>query len=195
MNIKTANRLCELRKQHGYSQEDLANKLGVSRQAVSKWERSESSPDTDNLIELAKLYGISLDELLNGDDALDIINENRESNNLDDESNESKHNIWQDIYNGIIITITVIIYLVLGFCLKNYNGWNYWFLFLYAIALMSVSDVIIKRKLSHFSFPVLITAIYCNLGIMCGLWHPMWVLFISIPIYYLICDVIERNKK
>ena len=64
MNIETANKLVELRKKHGLSQEELADKLGVSRQAVSKWERSEASPDTDNLIELAKLYDISLDELL-----------------------------------------------------------------------------------------------------------------------------------
>ena len=65
MAITTANRLYELRKQHGYSQDELADKLNVSRQAISKWERSESSPDTDNLIALAKLYGVSLDELLN----------------------------------------------------------------------------------------------------------------------------------
>ena len=65
MDITTANRLYEPRKQHGYSQDELADKLNVSRQAISKWERSESSPDTDNLIALAKLYGVSLDELLN----------------------------------------------------------------------------------------------------------------------------------
>ncbi len=65
MDISTANRLYELRKQHGFSQDELAEKLNVSRQAISKWERSESSPDTDNLIALAKLYGVSLDELLN----------------------------------------------------------------------------------------------------------------------------------
>ncbi len=40
MNIKTANRLCELRKKQNLSQEELAAKLGVSRQAISKWERS-----------------------------------------------------------------------------------------------------------------------------------------------------------
>ena len=57
MNIAIANRLVELRRAHGYSQEELAGKLGVSRQAVSKWERAESSPDTDNLIALARLYG------------------------------------------------------------------------------------------------------------------------------------------
>jgi len=64
MNIKTADRLLTLRKEHGFSQEELAEKLGISRQAISKWERAEASPDTDNLIELAKLYGISLDDLL-----------------------------------------------------------------------------------------------------------------------------------
>ena len=67
MNIEIANRLVELRKEKGFSQEALAEKLGISRQAVSKWERAESSPDTSNLITLAKLYGVSLDELLNTD--------------------------------------------------------------------------------------------------------------------------------
>ena len=64
MNVETADRLTMLRKKRGYSQEQLAEKLGVSRQAVSKWERAEASPDTDNLIALAKIYEISLDELL-----------------------------------------------------------------------------------------------------------------------------------
>ena len=64
MNLEIANRLLALRREHGYSQEELAYKLGVSRQAVSKWERAESSPDTDNLLALARLYGVSLDALL-----------------------------------------------------------------------------------------------------------------------------------
>ena len=66
MNIETANRLLQYRKQHNLSQEELAEKIGVSRQAVSKWERSEASPDTDNLISLAEVYCVSLDELLKG---------------------------------------------------------------------------------------------------------------------------------
>lgn len=73
MNIKIADRLVDLRKKNGYSQEQLAEKLGLSRQAVSKWERAEASPDTDNLICLAKLYNISLDELLNSDETIDEI--------------------------------------------------------------------------------------------------------------------------
>ena len=64
MNLEIANRLVKLRKENHLSQEQLAEKIGISRQAVSKWERAEASPDTDNLILLARLYHISLDELL-----------------------------------------------------------------------------------------------------------------------------------
>lgn len=64
MNVETANHLQMLRKKNNLSQEELAEKIGISRQAVSKWERAEASPDTDNLILLAKLYGVTLDELL-----------------------------------------------------------------------------------------------------------------------------------
>ena len=71
MNVETAQRLANLRRSKGYSQEGLARKLGLSRQAVSKWERAESSPDTENLISLAKLYGVSLDDLLNPSDEIE----------------------------------------------------------------------------------------------------------------------------
>ena len=64
MDIKIANRLTEVRKNHGMSQGDLADKLGVSRQAISKWERGESSPDIDKVFALADIYCTSLDELL-----------------------------------------------------------------------------------------------------------------------------------
>ncbi len=64
MNLEIATRLVGLRKANNLSQEALAEKLGISRQAVSKWERAEASPDTDNLIALARLYHVSLDELL-----------------------------------------------------------------------------------------------------------------------------------
>ena len=103
MNIKTANRLCELRKAHNLSQEELASKLGVSRQAVSKWERSESSPDTDNLIELAKIYNLTLDELLNGEDAIELIKENKEANECDGVLSDDENNkvLFKD--NDIIL--------------------------------------------------------------------------------------------
>ena len=72
MNIEIADRLVKLRKSNHLSQEALAEKLGISRQAVSKWERAEASPDTDNLIMLARLYHVSLDELLSASDLISL---------------------------------------------------------------------------------------------------------------------------
>lgn len=91
MNIETANILLQFRKKSGLSQEELASKIGVSRQAVSKWERAEASPDTDNLILLAKVYGVTLDELLTGDPE-EILNRNKQ----DLEDNKTEENVDTD---------------------------------------------------------------------------------------------------
>lgn len=58
------NRLYELRRQKGFSQEELANRLNVSRQTISKWEVGDSTPDMEKLIAISDLFGISLDELV-----------------------------------------------------------------------------------------------------------------------------------
>ena len=57
-------RILHLRKENGLSQEELAAKLTVSRQAISKWELSESVPDTENIVQLSQLFGVSTDFLL-----------------------------------------------------------------------------------------------------------------------------------
>ena len=90
MNIEIANRLVKLRKQSGLSQEELADKLGISRQAVSKWERAEASPDTDNLICLAKLYGVSLDDLLNSDENIEDIARDKREQAQEEKKQEEK---------------------------------------------------------------------------------------------------------
>ena len=62
--MELGEKLAALRKQRGLSQMDAAEALGVSRQAVSRWEVGASSPGTDNLLALSKLYGVSLDTLV-----------------------------------------------------------------------------------------------------------------------------------
>ena len=57
-------KLYELRRASGMSQEELAEKLGVSRQAVSKWESGATQPELPKLIELSKIYQVSVDALL-----------------------------------------------------------------------------------------------------------------------------------
>ena len=61
------NRLYELRKQKGFSQEELANRLNVSRQTISKWEVGESTPDMEKLLAISDLFEVSLDELVKGE--------------------------------------------------------------------------------------------------------------------------------
>lgn len=254
MNIKTANRLCELRKKHGLSQEALADKLGVSRQAVSKWERSESSPDTDNLIQLADLYGISLDELLNGDDAIDIIEENIESDKQnkieiddevifddgeetisaskgkvtfkDDEGNtvtiqkgkatvidkngkvkELSKDSWKNCkhgkidriageISGITALLVIIAYIVLGLLSPaGYGFAHYWFLFICIPLPGSFYKACALRKAKEFAYPVLVAAVYCALGMFLGLWHPLWVLFITIPVFYIFVNMFRKHDE
>lgn len=60
-------KLQSLRKQSSLSQEQLASQLTVSRQAISKWELDSSLPDTENIIQLSKLFNVSIDYLLNDD--------------------------------------------------------------------------------------------------------------------------------
>ena len=59
-----ADKLIRLRKKNGWSQEELAEKMNVSRQAVSKWESAQATPDLDKLLQLSRLFGVTTDYLL-----------------------------------------------------------------------------------------------------------------------------------
>lgn len=185
MNLKTAERLATLRKENGYSQDQLAERLGLSRQAVSKWERGEANPDTDNLIALARLYHISLDELLLTDDV--------HSKETDREpiKEDNRTMLLFKAISGVIGGLILIVYLLLGTFIEN--GFEvYWVLLLLIPVIPSIFDAIGKRKFTAFLYPLLVVALYCYLGMQFGLWHPGWVLFITIPVYYLCFEPIDR---
>ncbi len=235
MTIELGNRLADLRKQHGYSQEELADKLGVSRQAISKWERGEASPDTDNLIELARIYGISLDELLGlkpssnnqetpKEEKVNINEEKSENEDrvvitkegldiTDDEGQHVKIGKQGVIVNdkkvemkfekkhaisAFISTLTtfgvVIAYIVLGMTLGLWA--RAWCLFLLIPVVTSFVDAIIKRKPSHFAYPVFMAFIYflvCCWILNFQLFHILWVVFLTIPIYYGFCALFKKK--
>lgn len=219
MNIEIANRLVELRKKNGLSQEELAERLGLSRQAVSKWERAESSPDTDNLICLAKLYGISLDELLQTDQtAEEIAEETREQQQQQEEPQvevvdpehegcdcpECHHEMSKPerasiISGGVLVLVGLIAYIIVGFAWgEDGFGWTWgWTLILDGIWISSLVSVIMKRKPSEFAYAILVVSVYCKLGFFgyhYGFpgWGVYWFLFITIPIYHILCVNIER---
>ena len=94
-------KLIELRKKAGLSQEDLAEKVNVSRQSVSKWESGQSTPEMDKLIVLSNIFNISLDELVGKEQP----NKKENVKVINKESNK-KHKILK------VIAIIIIIYFV-----------------------------------------------------------------------------------
>ena len=63
--MKLSDKIVSLRKANGWSQEELAEKLNVSRQAISRWEGATAQPDATNILQLSKIFGVTTDYLLN----------------------------------------------------------------------------------------------------------------------------------
>lgn len=361
MNLEIAKRLADLRKQNGLSQEQLAEKIGVSRQAVSKWERSEASPDTDNIILLARLYNVSLDELLRTDDDVPVSeayeqeNEAAAKENVQEQSeqeqpeasgfegsaeeasgnaeatadtaeeasaydenyynfgdsedkvhigldgihvssrngdevhvgwggihvnehggdkvdidhrgihvneqygdtvtvdssgvfvNGEKKDIGEEIKRNAFIDIPIVSLCFIAFlgCGIFMNGWsvswlalllipvfsgiiktfrngdirkmeapaiflcvfsflflgltmNYWWwswlILLLIPVFLTLIDAVNKKRPDHFAFPVLVTIVFLAGGMFYGMWHPLWTIYFTVPLYYWICSLI-RNAK
>ena len=78
--MKFNEKLIMLRKQHNLSQEQVAEKLGVARQTISKWELGETTPEMDKLIIISELYNITLDELMKEENEGKVINDPNNTN-------------------------------------------------------------------------------------------------------------------
>ena len=74
MAMNISDRIQYLRKQKGYSQEELADKIGVSRQAVSKWESEQSTPDLEKIITMSELFEVTTDYILKGIEPVSMAN-------------------------------------------------------------------------------------------------------------------------
>ena len=216
MNIEIARRLVQLRKAHNLSQEQLAEKVGVSRQAVSKWERAEASPDTDNLITLSKLYGLSLDAMLFSKDEPELPVRAAEANVSEPLRQEgysqeqgsetdygggggSTNNAWEGNgpgwqengcgwqENGV------------GWQCNNTggqgnaaewqeNGANPGFHGNGG----TTERKRISKLMKEFPYPIFLTMLYLVLGFALGLWHPGWMIYLTIPMYYMLADAIGK---
>lgn len=197
MNVEIANKLVKLRKQLGFSQEELAEKIGVSRQAVSKWERSESSPDTDNLIALSKIYGVSIDEMLDYDVDTSVKDTSTETfkeqytyndkhSDNDDGTYDTYHKRPRNWQSFPIAIVAVIIYLSLGIF------WNLWHPGWLVFLIIPLFHVSVKPKRRNgkrispwqlFPYPVLATAIFLLVGFAFDGWAYAWLIFLTIPIW------------
>ncbi|MBE6734292.1 MAG: helix-turn-helix transcriptional regulator [Ruminococcaceae bacterium] len=202
MNIETANRLLQYRKRSGLSQEDLAEKIGVSRQAVSKWERAEASPDTDNLIILAKVYGVSLDDLLNvnpeEDKAPQTEDTTPESDSAPKDSVSFRGGIHVNSHTGdkVDISFREGIHVDASDGTKVHIG----------SGRISVDDPTGKHNynsdtapwinaLLFIPYPIVVAAIFLFWGFsgVYGGWSTSWLTFLTIPLYYSLIDAIRKR--
>ena len=80
--MKFNEKLMELRRKEGLSQEELGYKLNVTRQTVSKWELGQTTPEMDKLIEISKLFNMSVDDLINDSELENKTNQNIEKHKI-----------------------------------------------------------------------------------------------------------------
>ena len=163
MNLFTANKLTALRKHNGLSQEALAEKIGVSRQAISKWERGEASPDTENLLSLSKIYCVSLDDILGDLSAEEIIEKAEKSMPVAEEK-------------SLLYSDTEVAEPTEDITDKK----------LYGALKKELADLpSFGRKLLKFPFFLVAIIGYLAIGFSIKLWHPTWLIFLAIPAYYI----------
>lgn len=108
MNL--AEKLVILRKQKGLTQLDLAEKLSVSRQAISRWEVGSAVPNTDNLRVLAELYGVTLDYLLNED----IVQLCEQVEDKEKNQNVGRRKKWRIWILACVILVSIILGVIIG---------------------------------------------------------------------------------
>lgn len=194
--MSLGERLLDLRKSKHLSQEELADKLNVTRQTISKWETDQSTPDLDKIMPLCKLYGISSDELLTGV---------KEENHILESKEETKKNklglvigiflifisiAWVvfaeeglHLSDGIYVPIFLLI-LAIGICVLIYTnaGSNT----KKVVRTLSASEK--KYKQIKSIIAILITIVYLSISFLTNAWHITWILWI---IYVLITRIIK----
>lgn len=170
--------LTDLRKRKRLTQAELATKLNYSDKAISKWEHGDAIPSIENLIEICKFYGISLDQL---------VSENKKDIKPKDEAKQNKINkiIITLLSFFTIWTIATIFYVFFNIAL----GQNEWLFFVYAVPVSIIVLIVFNgiwgnAKYTYFLVTILIwtiiSALYLTILIKAKL--NMWQLFlIGIP--------------
>lgn len=106
---------------------------------------------------------------------------------------KNKYNANPLLHALLPIFVTIAYVLIGTFCGRR--GWGYgWILFLLIPIAETLINAIKFRDPSKFAYPVLVTAIFLILGFAFSWWHPAWVLFVTIPAYYAICDAVKKSK-
>lgn len=188
MNI--GERIFKLRKQHNLSQEEVAYKLGVSRQTVSKWETNQSQPEFDKIVPLCELFNISTDELFKG---------KKSEMNLENKQNKK----------ALVLSTSIFLYFV-SVCwvifASEYIGLNEGIFVPIFLVICAVATSIIvyyfvsnpsNEKVKEEKSPLekitalLFTCVYFLVSFLTNRWDITWLIWI---VYALVCEIIKLIK-
>ena len=204
MNVEIAQRLAELRRERGFSQEGLAEQLGLSRQAVSKWERAESAPDMGNLIALADLYEVTLDELLrvSPEVADDVRFESQErAESVETEAAAAAEAALAAAARAEAAAATAaevpeapkVVVEVSAPAASVPAAAPGGFPPPASVPIAPPPTPQPKDPLQSFPYPLLCAVIFLLAGFCFGWWHPGWVIFLTIPFYYWIVNTLQAD--
>lgn len=195
-------KLLNLRKQKNLSQEEVANRLNVSRQTISKWETDQSTPDLDKIGPLCELFEISADELIIGESTIksETTNEQEEKNQFAD--NRKKR--AQGIGRGMLLYFIAIAWIMISIPVMMMNPIvaSAIFLIICGVAtyLIIYSCMIYKNKREEIPkenkllkqieniIGVIFLIIYLLISFMTMAWHITWIIWI-------VCGLVEEILK
>lgn len=99
------------------------------------------------------------------------------------------------LLHALLPVAAVIVYVLLGYLFKS-KGWAVgWLVFLLIPIIESAAAAFKAKNPSAFSYPVFVTAVFLSIGLIFHIWHPTWVLFVTIPAFYAICDYVNKNRQ
>lgn len=206
---KLANNLTALRKTSGFTQNDISEKLYVSRQAVSKWERGESIPDVDTLVALSNMYNVTIDDLLKSDlTERPVMTETLSEQSFEEVKSIHKKQLKENmlfVAVSLLGAYSLICGIIQTACFEVENIWLIWFTLpvLPPLIFAVVFRHDIKKKWLMFFFDVpFVSGIIFELILIGGNVDGAWISFLLIPLYYAIAiavavglDRTERQKK
>lgn len=192
-NMSLGQRLMELRKEKHLSQEEVADKLNVTRQSVSKWETDQSTPDFDKILPICELFGITTEELITGKNS--VVNNNSDTNNIIYDTDENKQKRIGGLAIAILLYFVAVAWIVSSIAFFKVSPILATSIFLIicgvATCLIVYTAIVYKKKLSpeeekqHKLYKqvdsilaLLFTAIYFIVSFATFAWHITWIIFI-----------------
>ena len=203
-------RLMKLRKAAGLSQEEVAEKLELTRQTVSKWETGQSSPDLDKVLPLCELYNITPDELLHdgGSDEADELKAQKDAARAEEllEKSVAKKKLI-GILSGVMLYVLAIVFIMVAIPALGFNpvvaSGIFLIIFAFATLMIIYSAVMYRKKRDRVkkqtkemqlykaidSVLALITlTAYLLRSFLTMAWHITWIMWI---IYALVSQIVK----